>query len=103
MGTVGVAPNWVQFFIYLPFFQGLLEFCFRVGLVQFSLSAEAAPTQLALDDVDGGSSAAFESNLKEDVNEPKEQIDKPLLELRTFFPENWLFSLENMTNDKIQR
>ena len=30
--------------------------------------------------------------------ESEEEVKKPVIELRNYFPENWLFSLENMTD-----
>ena len=70
---------------------------------QFDLAEDAnfnAPVPLASVAADGPTllSGALPTTTTTTLPlESEEEVKKPVIELRNYFPENWLFSLENMT------
>ena len=70
---------------------------------QFDLVEDAnfnAPVPLASVAADGPTllSGALPTTTTTLPLESEEEVKKPVIELRNYFPENWLFSLENMTD-----
>ena len=65
--------------------------------------AEAAPMPVIEEDIQYKESNIFSQPFSAEAQLDEGLLTKPKVDLRNFFPENWLFSLENITSSCLMR